>query len=270
MSTGSPSPSPSPSRSSRRLAIIVTIALVVAVLAVVVFAVVVLRGRDGAGSAAPAASSSASPSPPASRSTSATASLTASATQSDPAAPADAASAVWPLAASGVRYPDPVAAARGFAVDFVGFQAPVLGQYRQGDSRSGEVDIRPTGNGPVTTAFVRQLGDGTWWVLGSATTQIRLDSPATGALVASPLRLVGAAQAFEGHVTVTVREDGATEPLASGFVTGRMDAMGPFDATIPFSRAPTHRYGTLLLTTESAENGQRWQAAVIRVRLTQG
>jgi hypothetical protein len=84
---------------------------------------------------------------------------------------------VIPDGSSEVRYDDPVEAARSFAVDFVGVTGPVVGEFMQGDARSGEVEVRPMANGP-TTAFVAQLGsDGTWWVVGSATANIVIDAP---------------------------------------------------------------------------------------------
>jgi hypothetical protein len=43
--------------------------------------------------------------------------------------------------------------------------------------------------------------------------------------------------------------------------------MGPFDSQLSFTRTPSQGYGALLLTTESAENGEVWQASVIRVQL---
>src|SRR2546421_7783989 len=51
---------------------------------------------------------------------------------------ADTSTAVWPYASSTVRYRDPVAAARGFAVDFAGFTKPLVGEFRAGDASSGE------------------------------------------------------------------------------------------------------------------------------------
>jgi hypothetical protein len=212
-----------------------------------------------------------SPATTAAPSTTADSTATTGVTTTEPAttAPAmpDTATAVWPTAASGVRYDDPVEAATGFA-GFVGFDDPVVGEFMQGDSRSGEVEIRPTATGPATTVFVRQLEDDRWWVLGSATENIRLDSPGAGEEVTNPVLLTGAANAFEGHVSVTVIEDDGAVPVATGFVTGAMGEMGPFDSTLPLVRSPTHELGAVLLTTDSAEDGRLWEAAVIRVRFT--
>ena len=260
-----PGSEPRRETTGRRLRIALTAAVVVAVLAIVALLVVVLRDDDAPPAGAPT-------SPPAASSDQATVTPPPTVTSAVTTAPApppqiDTATAVWPVQTSTVRYADPVAAARGFAADFVGFRNPVVGRFMQGDSRSGEVAVRAAVTGPVTTVFLRQLEDGNWWVLGAATEQIRLDTPAAGDLITSPVRLTGAAQTFEGHVTTTLREDGVVVPLAAGYVTGRMDEMGPFEGELNYLRTPSQTYGALLLTTESAENGELWQAVVIRVRL---
>lgn len=77
------------------------------------------------------------------------------------------------------------------------------------------------------------------------------------------VRLVGAARAFEGHVEVTVGEDGVVTPLATGYVTGRMDENGTVRQrgdlraiTVPALRRPaTHHV--------ERGNGEPWQACVI-------
>lgn len=187
-------------------------------------------------------------------------------TTSTTGSPADTSSAVWPPA-SGPRYDTPVAAARGFAVDFVGFRSPVVGAFRQGDPRSGEVDVRARANGPATTVLVRQLGSGgRWFVLGSTTPNLNLTEPAALAEVTSPLRLRGTSTAFEATVNVEVRQDGTRQPIGSGtFMGGANGEMGPFDSTVTF-RTPTADAGAVLLLTFSAEDGRVWEASTVRVR----
>lgn len=179
--------------------------------------------------------------------------------------------AVWPVGTSSTRYSDPVDAARGFAVDFVGFVEPVVGPFRQGDSRSGEVDVRARSDGPITTVLVRQLGpDDSWLVLGSFTENIELSDPGVLEVVRSPLRITGRARAFEGNVQVAIREDGNPAPLATGFVTGSGgEDLGPFEDTFSFP-APTRAHGSLLLTTESARDGRIEEAAVLRIAFAKG
>lgn len=275
-----------PGRPSLARRATVAVAALAAVLAVAVGVLLVVGpGGDGTGgTGAPAAPTSAAPpstgvaaptsAPPSAGpgTTAAAPSAASSATAARPTAtalppaPPDAVTAVWPVATGDVRYADPVAAARGFAVELVGFRAPVLGPFRQGDARSGEVEVRPEAGGPVTTVFVRMLGDGTWWALGSATEGIELDSPTAGDVLTSPAVLTGRAVAFEGQVTVRIVEDGGGAPLATGFVTGGGDEPRPFEGSFPL-RAPSAGHGAVLLTTESARDGQVWTAAVVRVGL---
>jgi hypothetical protein len=177
--------------------------------------------------------------------------------------------AVWPTADSDVRYRTPVSAARAFAVEYLHFVAPYVGAFRPGDSRSGEVPIRATtegtSTGPVTTVLVRQI-DGSWWVLGSATPNLRLIEPAALEEIATPIRLRGMSTAFEATVNVSIRQDDLAEPLVEGTVMGGSNGrMGPFDASFDFE-APTSPAGAIVLSTISAANGQIAEAAVTRVR----
>ena len=111
------------------LALIVVVAVIVLIVA--------LSGDDDPKTAPTTATSSSTTS-----STSAPSTTTTTVTPPT-TAPFDTATAVWPFAASSTRYTDPVAAVRGFAVDFVGFTAPVTSTFRPGEPGSGEVDVRP-------------------------------------------------------------------------------------------------------------------------------
>lgn len=190
---------------------------------------------------------------------------------SGPATPpaVDRSTAVWPVAGT-AGLTDPVAAARAFAVDYLGFTDPVVGPFAQGDSRSGEVAVRPRADGPATTVLLRQLsGEDTWSVLGADTENITVTRPEAGATVSSPVEVAGTALAFEGNVLVQVRQDGTDAPLGQAPVTGGGDVPRPFAGAIPF-RQPTSAYGALVLLTESAEDGSIWEAAALRVRLSGG
>ena len=155
--------------------------------------------------------------------------------------------------------------------DYLQFVDPIVGQFRQGDARSGEVPIRAaaegTSLGPVTTVIVRQI-DGSWWVLGAATPNIALTQPATLATINSPVRLRGTSTAFEATVNVSIRQDDATKPLVESTLMGGSNGqMGPFDASFTFA-PPTSSYGAIVLTTISSASGHVADATVIRVRLS--
>ncbi len=254
----------------RRKALIA--ALVVLVVLAVTAVFVVLAGDDqGDDEVSPATTTTGVTSTTAAPSSTTSVTTAPTAATSGPATtvtvpPVDATTAVFPAATAGVRYDDPVDAARAFAVDFVGFTDPLVGDFMQGDARSGEVQVRAMAQGPVTTVFVRQLGtDGSWWVLGSAADTITVDTPATGDRITAPVTVSGRALAFEGTVEVEVRADGTSRPIGIGTVTGGGDEMRPFEGQVAFT-SPGQGYGALMFLTHSAEDGRVWQAATLRVR----
>jgi hypothetical protein len=119
----------------------------------------------------------------------------------------------------------------------------------------------------VTTILVRQLGDDDGWsILGAATSNIEVTTPAAGEEISSPVHVAGRAWAFEGTVEVEVRADGEVGAIGAGYVTGGGDAMRPFAGDIAFE-TPGAPAGALVLLTRSAEDGRVWEAAVLRVRL---
>lgn len=183
----------------------------------------------------------------------------------------DPAQAVWPRVQTSQRFDSPEAVAQSFAVDFLEFVDPVMGDFQQGDSRSGEVEVRPTADGPVTTVLVRQLEDDTWFVIGADTADITLDEPEAGADIECPLHLSGTALAFEGHVDVALYADAVEEPIGTGFVTGSgSPPAGPFEGDVACDLAQLDdgiHYGTIVLSTASGEDGRIWTAEVIRVQL---
>ena len=192
------------------------------------------------------------------------------ATTTTTVAAVDRSSAIWPTAGVASAPADPVAAARRFAESYLGFTAPQVGPFRQGDGRSGEVDVRPEDDGPVTTILVRQLGgEATWSVLGATTPGIEVTIPAAGDEIGAPATVAGRAFTFEGHVAVEIRQDGRTDPAGGGFVTGGGDEMRPFAGEV--SVAPgSGGNGAVVFLTHSAEDGRVWQAAARRVRLLPG
>ena len=178
--------------------------------------------------------------------------------------------AVWPWAESTTRFTDPVEAARSFAVDFIGFTDPIVGRFQQGDTQSGEVEIRPMSDGPATVVFVRRLGsDGTWWLLGAATENITLTEPTALSEIESPLTVAGTALAFEGQIDVVLRADGVTQPLVETFATGGGDQLRPFETTVEWSGTDTGG-GALVLTTRTGDDGRIWEASVTRVLFSAG
>lgn len=188
-------------------------------------------------------------------------------TTSSTTAPVDPAVALWPPPGSDQRFDNPEAVARDFASEFIGFENVVVESFRAGDPSSGEVPVRPRADGPVTNVLVRQLAPGSWWATGAINDEIRVDSPEPGARATSPLRVTGAANAFEGNVQVEVRADGASKAVGNGFVTGAQGSMGSFDEEIRFDEAAARsaEHGALVLFEGSARDGSVHKATVIRI-----
>jgi hypothetical protein len=232
---------------ARRAWIAVGVVLVVAVAALAVW---IARGGDGDDAAGGGATTSR---------------VAATETSTTEPGQPDFAAAVWPQEGN-PTFDDPVAAARSFAVDYVGFRDPIMGEFQAGDARSGEVELRAIATGPATTVALRQLGaDDKWFVLGASTADIEIDVPRANSTVSSPMRVLGRARAFEGTVLVEARDDEASEPLGRTAVTGSGSGeLGPFTGEITFA-VPRTRHGAIVFATESAEDGRRLQATVIRV-----
>jgi Immunoglobulin-like domain of bacterial spore germination len=178
---------------------------------------------------------------------------------------AEAATVVWPEPTSELRFDDPMAAVASFAEELVGFQDPVYGEYLAGDSRSGEVEVRAVATGPATTVLVRQLSDDMWWILGAVTSDIELDDPIAGQAIDDPLVLAGRGRAFEGTIQVSIYQRGVTRPLGEGFVTaGGGPDLDAFADEVTWQN-PGGGWGSVVLYTTSAENGQVWQAVALPV-----
>lgn len=241
------------------------IALAVGIAAVVLVAALLLAGGDDDDVAVDDTTTTTTE---AETTTTTTADETTTTTEGDGEglSPDDRAFVVWPDPGGDARFDDPVEAATDFATELVGYTDPVVGEFQQGDNRSGEVEIRPRADGPVTTVMVRQYGtDDSWWVIGAATENIEVDEPAPQGAVDHPVQVSGRARAFEGNVQVAVYRDGSTEPLGTGFVTGSGGGdLGPFSGEIGIDTAPGE-WGSIVFFTSSAEDGQVWEATVVRI-----
>lgn len=173
---------------------------------------------------------------------------------------------VFPDPTTSRRFDDPVALVQAFATDLVGYSDPIVGELMQGDSRSGEVELRGFAEGDPTIVLVRLLEDDTWFVIGAVTDSIQLTTPEPGDQITSPQALAGSAYAFEGTVDVRLFADGDTEPIAETFVTGRGDGvLGDFTGELTFSAPPGVTHGVLVLSSGGGEDGAPIYAQVLRV-----
>ncbi len=143
--------------------------------------------------------------------------------------------AIWP--AADVVFDTPEAAAEDFVSSVFGVPAK-LGEFQQGDGRSGEIEVLPPaeteGAGALRSVLLlRQLGpDDGWFVIGAVNENNVITSPESLADVAAgPLAVSGEGRGFEGALVI--------EAFVAGDATDRLDQQiaqgGSTEATEPYS-----------------------------------
>lgn len=153
---------------------------------------------------------------------------------------AEASTIAWPDPLVGAGYGDPVEVATDFATEVLGFEDPVVGEFQQGDSRSGEVEVRAVADdGPVTTVGVRQMSDDRFYVLFAATSELELWLPTAGSAIDAPLEVEGQhnlvdagdgwTSQFAGPIEIRVHDRATGATLGTGFVTSNTDDGAPID-----------------------------------------
>lgn len=163
-------------------------------------------------------------------------------------------SAIWP--AAGVEFEEPEDAAADFVENGLGVPA-TLGEFMQGDSRSGEIEVLSPGEGdaaqPVVRSilFLRQLGpDDGWFVIGAANSNVTIAEPETGAAtVPGPVSVEGVARGFEGTVVVSAFTAGKANSVLDQVVTqgGSMADSEPYMVSLDLSSASSGDIVTLLV-----------------------
>lgn len=176
-------------------------------------------------------------------------------------------SAVWPAFDAPGKFSDPLEVAKAFATEYLGFAAPVVGEFDEGGADSGRVPVQASADGPTTNISLRRIGStNRWWVAGAFTSDIQLQSVSTGDTVTSPLELTGASSSFEGVVNVEVRGDGEADPLLTTTVMGGSGAdVGVFTKTATFNPGDA-KAGAIVLLSRSAKDGSTVAATVVRVK----
>jgi hypothetical protein len=152
--------------------------------------------------------------------------------------------AIWP--AADVVFETPEEAAEDFVTEVLDVP-PTLGEFQQGDARSGEIEVFSPGEGdagmlvPRGTLLLRQLGpsDG-WFVIGVANDNASITAPESGAgAPAGPLAVEGSARGFEATVVVTAFVAGASADALDQVITqgGAFEDPEPFMVTLDLSGA---------------------------------
>jgi Immunoglobulin-like domain of bacterial spore germination len=152
--------------------------------------------------------------------------------------------AIWPTA--DVVFGEPEEAAADFVTEALGVP-PKLGEFRQGDSRSGEIEVYVAGEGvvasmpPRSVLLLRQLGpDDGWFVIAAANENAAISSPESAAEVpAGPLDVEGVARGFEASVSVTAFLAGDAQAQLDQVVTqaGNLDGPLPWGVSLDLSGA---------------------------------
>ncbi|MEO6987277.1 MAG: Gmad2 immunoglobulin-like domain-containing protein [Aquihabitans sp.] len=187
-----------------------------------------------------------------------------------PPAVVTASSVVWPRPGGDKPFDDPVTVARSFAIDYAGFSDPTVGPFSAGDSRLGEVEIRPDADSrsPATTVLVRQMKDDNWYVIAANTPNILISEIGRDDNITSgcpgPVSITGLALAFEGTVGVRIDafdSSGSRVELGQGFGTGAgSPPMAPFEADIlceAVPSGPSSDAGVVMVWEDSAKDGSR-------------
>src|SRR5918997_2120166 len=80
---------------------------------------------------------------------------------------------------------------------------------------------------------------------------IKVNHPAPGDVVGNPAHVAGYGTAFEGTISLRIRDDGTV--IAEGFAQGRSNGViGEFRADLEFDRRPNQRLGVVEAFEESA------------------
>ena len=124
---------------------------------------------------------------------------------------------------------------------------PVIGQFQQGDARSGEVPVQPsTTNTVFTTVLVRDPGtDNSWWVLGRGTSHDQSDHADLERNHHVSSCFNGDQYGFRGDSADPGADDNNAS-LGKGYVTGGTTSMGPYSGSIAYAQGTT-KYGAVVL-----------------------
>jgi hypothetical protein len=156
--------------------------------------------------------------------------------------------ALWPDPADATEDATPRAVARSFVEDFVGMRKPALGEFQQGDARSGEVPVLLRGEDGtvqedrvIATIALRQLDGARWFVIAAFSDDVELTQPSAAEgepmpAIASPVRVAGNGAGFEGNVVLRVHAAFDPEAIAEEPVTAGSATPEPFSADLAFER----------------------------------
>ena len=153
--------------------------------------------------------------------------------------------AIWP--AADVVFDTPEEAAEDFVTEVLEVP-PVLGDFREGDASSGEIEVfsggeegSPTPDIPRSLLLLRQLGPAHgWFVIGAVSEHATITSPEAGTAVERGPRVVaGQARGFEASVSVTALVAGDADAQLAQVITlaGSGLTPEPYEVTLDLTDA---------------------------------
>jgi len=131
-----------------------------------------------------------------------------------------------------------LAAAQAWVDTHLPGTAPTLSEFRQGDARSGEVELfRPTeggGTGPSATTLLLRLDDeDQWQVFAAVSDVVTIETPEQDAEVpAGPLTVSGTGRGFEGAITARAFDEAGRVVAESFGQGGALEAPEPYEITL--------------------------------------
>jgi hypothetical protein len=188
--------------------------------------------------------------------------------------------AIWP--APDVVFATPEEAAADFVSSVLISEGdPVLGEFRQGDARSGEIAVLFAGEtGDVDPPqelgllFLRQIGptDG-WYVIGAVSDGAVIGSPATLAEVpAGTLNVSGEGRGFEGTLVVSAFPpgDAAAEFDREIGAGGAFEELQPYSVELDLSGARAGQVVVILVRGDTGLGSDPGTFAALPVVISSG
>jgi hypothetical protein len=168
----------------------------------------------------------------------------------------------------------------GAAADFIstvfGIE-PLLGDFREGDSRSGEIEVLSPGDDddPSTVSptgvllLLRRLGsDDGWFVMAAVSDGVSITSPeSTVEVAAGPLSIEGLARGHERNVVVSAFVAGAAQALDDDFMMAGLITPEPYTVTLDLSGATPGDVVALLVRGDTGLEGATGEFATIPVSI---
>ncbi len=161
--------------------------------------------------------------------------------------------AIWP--SGDVVFTTPEEAANDFLAAVFG-DGPMIGEFRAGDARSGEIEVFASAEGvrigeARSVLFLRQLGpDDGWFVLSAASDVATVTTPEVGTNVPAGLLTVeGVGMGFEATIIVSAFEAGRADNEFDRIVTmaGNLGVALPYSVELDVSGADDGDVVTLLV-----------------------